>query len=341
MSDSLLDSARLMIEAEIRRLISIKFPKEGNSLEELKYNEYMRRGSNLMIGLISTQRAQACRIQVLRAIELFQKAHEQFDDRWAPVNAMAKCHYLLGNFDDAMVQNKHALINCADDRDRMCSHHLLQSQIKLDLGELEEAEEAIVEAISIVPKNIHARKAQLRILSRLESPTILDQIQIIQGLPEFPRWANDFITVIDGEDDFHYIRRSEVWPDLREQWLIKVAEQLQKAPVEEPKATTDQEGTYRRLAKVAAFVGIGFALNVVFENVTDLVDLAELFGSGGTDSSDLEVIELGRGDVEPFNQISIAGDVEPFVTLAMEAGSISSLSPLAEADVWAHDLLIS
>lgn len=341
MPDSLLDSARSMIEAEVRRLISVKFPKETGSPEEQNYNEYMRRGSNLMIGLISSERAQACRVQVLRAIELFQQAHEKFDDRWAPLNAMAKCHYLLGNLDDAMLQNKHALINCDSDRDRMCSHHLLQSQIKLDLGDLKEAEEAIVDAISIVPKNVHARKAHLRILSRLESPEIHDQIQIIQGLPEFPRWANDFITVIDGEDDFQYIRQSEDWPDLREQWLLKVAEQLNKAPDEDLEAATDQEGTYRRLVKVAAFVGIGFALNVVFDNVSDLIDLADLFNSGGAGPSDLEVIELGRGDVEPFNQIFIAGDVEPFLTLAMESGSISSLSPLAEADVWAHDLLIS
>jgi hypothetical protein len=68
--------------------------------------------------------------------------------------------------------------------------------------------------------------------------------------------------------------------------------------------------------------------------------MSDIFSSSGSATDDILPLESIAGDVEPFAKFNVAGDLEPFLVIAMDTGAVSSLSPLAEAEIWVHDILI-
>ncbi|MEL7469864.1 MAG: hypothetical protein AAFN27_15525 [Pseudomonadota bacterium] len=370
MKEILLEEGRKFIESEIRSVLEQRYPSDVEGQVEKSFNQSMRSASNLMVGLTSSDRAQRSRSQVQKAIDFFERAHQLREDAWAPLNAMAKCHYLLGDLRNAEVRNAQALASVDNDgseesRDaRKTSHFMLNSQIMLDQGDLEDAEAKILNAIAISPKNVHVRKAHLRILCRQNSHAIIDQLEVIESFDEFPKWAHDFIILIDGEEDFEFLNKTDEWTTVRERWLNLIQRELNKFDFSEDEIAT-REKKYRKLVYIAKAAGIMVCLNLGLYGFSEILDLGEvLLGSGEASGSDATIAEEGpesnnspateeraMGDVEPFAEMQAAGDVEPFTEVQF-AGDVEPFSsiiadatlqthPLVDADPLLHDVLLT
>ena len=334
-----------LIHGQLEKVIEGHYPTTGVSPEAQEFNLAMKRGSNLMKGIWTQEKAAVHQREVNSAVDLFRDAQKVRPNDWNAINSEAKCLYLLEDYDGSQRRNlvakaniRTGLSNSEEDQakveGRFASHHNLEVMVGIATKQYDLAIHHCIEGLSYSPDNLHLRMGYLRalVLSNDMSGS-LKQIEQMESNKDFATWALEFASRIENDLDFLNLREHPTWPktklrwnELTQKYLLESKEKVQKNSTRKTQA--------RKLMRYAALIGIGIGLDPIVEVFGDILGLEEMTESAVTEDAGEETDEvITVGDIEPFGLESqgfevLLADIEPFTV------SPSNVNP------WLGDILI-
>ena len=333
-----------LIRERVAKILDKHYPTQGASSEDLEFNLAMKRGSNLMHGILTLEAAAMRKNEVATALGLFRDAQTIRPNAWAAINAEAKCLYFLEEYVDSQARNSVAkthirtgLSGSVNDQakaeSRLTSYHNLEAMIGIATKQYGLAIQHSIEGLSYTPDNVHIRFGYLRSLTLSNDMTgSLAQIEQMEEIKDFGVWALEFATRVDESADFRNLRDHSSWPEIKRRWHELAQKSLRESReiLQKTSATKERFG---KVLKVALILGVGFAARALTAEFGGLLEVEAAQGAALEDFTQETDAPRMVTDIEPFEWESqgldgIVADIEPF-----------TVSP-SNIDPWLRDLLV-